>query len=590
MTTHGSMQNSWQVYRRLLSYTFSQWHYLLLGSLALLIFSGMNALIPYLLGPFIDNTYVNKNYDEIKWIPLALLAIIILRGVTNFIGTYFIGYIGAYVIKILRQEMFNRIQYFPAQFFDRQSTGEILSKFSFDVERVIGAAVKSLRSLIQDSSHILFLLGVMFINNWKLTLMFLIVTPLIVIAVGYTSKLFRKYSTRMQKSVGKITHIVEESIIGHRIVKIFDGQKYEIDKFAQANEKYQRSNLKMVMTKAASTPIIQMLVGLVLVMALVIAAKPALSAEETAGSFISFIVAMVWILTPARRLTLVNEILQTGIAAGKSVFELIDTEKEYQPSTKKLVGCKGKIDYQGIYFKYDSKNNQVLEHVSLTIEPSETVAFVGKSGSGKSTIVSLLPRFYTINQGRILIDGTDINNVSLISLREKIAIVSQEVVLFNDTIANNIAYAKNLTADDPRILQAAEAAHVLEFTDKMPDKLNTLVGENGVLLSGGQRQRIAIARALLKDAPILILDEATSSLDTESEKYIQDALEMLRTGRTTLIIAHRLSTVDRADRIVVMEKGHIVGVGKHHELVESNETYAGLYKMQAHRLSSTQNT
>ncbi len=590
MTTHGSMQNSWQVYRRLLSYTFSQWHYLLLGSLALLIFSGMNALIPYLLGPFIDNTYVNKNYDEIKWIPLALLAIIILRGATNFIGTYFIGYIGAYVIKILRQEMFNRIQYFPAQFFDRQSTGEILSKFSFDVERVIGAAVKSLRSLIQDSSHILFLLGVMFINNWKLTLMFLIVTPLIVIAVGYTSKLFRKYSTRMQKSVGKITHIVEESIIGHRIVKIFDGQKYEIDKFAQANEKYQRSNLKMVMTKAASTPIIQMLVGLVLVMALVIAAKPALSAEETAGSFISFIVAMVWILTPARRLTLVNEILQTGIAAGKSVFELIDTEKEYQPSTKKLVGCKGKIDYQGIYFKYDSKNNQVLEHVSLTIEPSETVAFVGKSGSGKSTIVNLLPRFYTINQGRILIDGTDINNVSLISLREKIAIVSQEVVLFNDTIANNIAYAKNLTADDPRILQAAEAAHVLEFTDKMPDKLNTLVGENGVLLSGGQRQRIAIARALLKDAPILILDEATSSLDTESEKYIQDALEMLRTGRTTLIIAHRLSTVDRADRIVVMEKGHIVGVGKHHELVESNETYAGLYKMQAHRLSSTQNT
>lgn len=588
MTTHGSIQNSWQIYRRLLNYTFSQWHYLLLGSLALLIFSGMNALIPYLLGPFIDNTYVNKNYGEIKWIPLALLAIIILRGVANFIGTYFIGYIGAYVIKILRQEMFNRIQYFPARFFDHQSTGEILSKFSFDVERVIGAAVKSLRSLIQDSSHILFLLGVMFINNWKLTLMFLIVTPLIVVAVGYTSKLFRKYSTRMQKSVGKITHVVEESIVGHRIVKIFGGQKYEIEKFAQVNEKYQRNNLKMVMTKAASTPIIQMLVGLVLVVALVIAAKPALSAEETAGSFISFIVAMVWILTPARRLTLVNEILQAGIAAGKSVFELIDTEKECQPLTKELVDCKGKIDYQGVYFRYASKSDQVLEHVSLSIKPSETVAFVGKSGSGKSTIVNLLPRFYTISQGKILIDGTDINDVSLISLREQIAIVSQETVLFNDTIANNIAYAKNLTANDPRVLQAAEAAHVLEFTDKMPDKLSTLVGENGVLLSGGQRQRIAIARALLKDAPILILDEATSSLDTESEKYIQDALEILRTGRTTLIIAHRLSTIDRADRIVVMEKGHIVGVGKHHELVESNEVYAGLYKMQAHQFASTQ--
>ncbi len=585
MASNAPKQNGWKIYRRLLSYTFLQWQYLLFGSVALLIFSGLNAVIPYLLGPFIDNTYVDKNFNEIKWIPYAFLAIIILRGIANFVGTYLIGYIGAYVIKELRQEMFNRVQYFPTQYFDHLATGEILSKFSFDVERVIGAAVKSLRSLIQDTSHILFLLGVMFINNWKLTLMFLVVAPLIAGVVSYTSKLFRKFGTRMQKSVGKITHIVEESIIGHRIVKIFGGQKYEIDKFEQVNEKYRRNNLRMVMTKSASTPIIQMLVGFVLVAVLAIAARPAIAAEETAGGFISFIVAMVWILTPARKLTLVNEILQTGIAAGQSVFELIDTEKEHESSTKALANCKGEIEYQDVCFKYATRDEQALEHINLQIEPGETVAFVGKSGSGKSTIINLLPKFYDVDQGKILIDGTNIQEITLASLREQISIVSQEVVLFNDTIAKNIAYAKNLEADDIHVLRAAEAARVLEFTDKLPDKLNTLVGENGVLLSGGQRQRIAIARALLKDAPILILDEATSSLDTESEKYIQAALEILQTNRTTLVIAHRLSTIEKADRIVVMDKGRIVEIGKHQELLKYNKAYASLYKMQITRPS-----
>lgn len=581
MTTSGPEQTSWQIYRRLLGYTFSQWHYLLFGALALLIFSALNALIPYLLGPFIDNTYVDKNYDEIKWIPWAFLAIIILRGIVNFIGTYLIGHIGAYVIKALRREMFDRMQYFPARYFDHQATGEILSRFSFDVERVIGAAVKSLRSLIQDSSHILFLLGVMFVNNWKLTALFLIVTPLIALAVGYTSKLFRKFGTRMQKSVGRITHVVEESIIGHRIVKIFGGQRYEIDKFERVNEKYRRNNLRMIMTKAASTPIIQMLVGFALVAVLVIAARPTISEEETAGGFISFIVAMVWILTPARKLTLVNEILQTGIAAGKSVFALIDTDREeHQSASRGMTDCKGGIEYRGVCFRYLSRDDRALEHVDLVIEPGETVAFVGRSGSGKSTIVNLLPRFYAVDSGDILIDGIDIRDLDLASLREQIAIVSQEVVLFNDTIANNIAYARNLSADDPRVLQAAQAAHVSEFTDKLPDGMNTLVGENGVLLSGGQRQRIAIARALLKDAPIMILDEATSSLDAESEKYIQDALATLQANRTTMIIAHRLSTIDRADRIVVMEKGRIVGIGGHDELIRDNAVYANLYKMQ----------
>ena len=581
MASQSSKQNGWQIYRRLLRYTFSKWQYLLLGSIALLAFSGLNALLVYLIGPFVDNTYVDKNFENIKWIPFALLGIIILRGISNFAGVYLIGFVGAHVIKELRQEMFNCVQFLPAQYFDHKATGEILSKFSFDVERVIGASVKSLRSLIQDSSQILFLLGVMFYNNWKLTLVFTFVTPLIAAAVGYTSKLFRKYSSRMQKSVGKITHIVEEGITGHRIVKIFGGQQYEIDKFEVANEKYRRSNLKMIMTKAASAPVIQFIIGVMLVLVLAIATRPTIAADETAGSFVSLLVAMVWILTPARKLSLVNEILQMGIAAGQSIFELIDTEKEKETVTKELNKCEGRIEYQDVSFKYSSRKDQALEHINLVIEPGETVAFVGKSGSGKSTIVNLLPKFYDVDEGKILIDGIDIHDVTLKSLRQQLSIVSQEVVLFNDTIAKNIAYATSLDANDPKILQAAESARVLEFTDKLPDKLESLVGENGVLLSGGQRQRIAIARALLKDAPILILDEATSSLDTESEKYIQNALEILQKNRTTLVIAHRLSTIEMADRIVVMEKGQIIEIGKHRDLIKKNRAYANLYLMQS---------
>ncbi len=580
MATQASTQNGWQIYRRLLGYTFSKWQYLLLGSAALLAFSGLDALIAYLLGPFIDSSFVEKDFNEIKWIPITLFFIIISRGVLNFVGTYLIGYVGAHVVKTLRKEMFERIQYLPTPFFDSQATGQLLSKFSYDVEMITGAAVKSLRSLVEDTSKIIFLLAVMFINNWKLTLLFIAVVPFIALVVNYTSKLFRKFSKRMQRSVGKITHIVEESIVGHRIVKIFGGQKYEINKFEHANERFRRNNLRKVMTKAASTPIIQMLVGFVLVAVLAIAARPEIATDETAGGFVSFIVAMVWVLTPARKLTLVNEILQTGIAAGQSIFELIDSEKEKEKTTTLLNKPQGKIEYKDVYLKYASRETHALEGINLTAEPGETVAFVGKSGCGKSTLVNVLPRFYNIDNGEILIDDTNIQDVSLNSLREQIAIVSQEVVLFNDTIANNIAYAKGLNADDPQVLKAAEAARVLEFTNEMPDKLNTLVGENGVLLSGGQRQRIAIARALLKDAPILILDEATSSLDTESEQYIQSALDKLQENRTTLVVAHRLSTIENADRIIVMEEGRIIEQGKHYDLLEHNQAYAALYKLQ----------
>ncbi len=573
-------QSGWQVYRRLLSYSFSKWQYLALGSLALMVLSGMEALMVYLLGPFIDGSFVEKNYSEIKWIPIVMVVIFLIRGVANFIGTYLIGYVGAHVTKTLRQEMFERVQFLPTNYFDQQTTGTLLSKFSYDVEQVTGAAVKSLRSLVEDTFKVIFLLGVMFINNWKLTLLFLIVIPVIAGIVGYTSKLFRKFSTKMQKSVGKITHIVEESVIGHRIVKIFGGQQYEIDKFEHANERFRRNSMRKITTKAASTPVIHTLVGFVLVAVLAIAARPGIAAEETAGGFVSFIIAMVAILTPAKKLTLLNEILQTGIAAGLSVFGLIDSEKEHDTSSKSLADCNGRVEFNNVCFKYATREEKAIEHINLTIEPGETVAFVGRSGSGKTTVVNLLPRFYDVDSGSISIDGVNTIELSLVSLRNQIAIVNQDVTLFNDTIANNIAYSQGIDPQNKRVIEAAEAARVTEFTDKLPDKLNTLVGENGVLLSGGQRQRIAIARALLKDAPILILDEATSALDTESEQYIQNALELLQKDRTTLVIAHRLSTIEKADRIVVMDKGTIVEIGSHKELLDKNEAYALLYKMQ----------
>lgn len=580
MAEQAATQSGWKIYRRLLGYSFSKWQYLLLGSIALIVLSGMDALMVYLLGPFIDSSFVEKNYDEIKWIPIAILVIFVVRGIANFIGTYLIGFVGAYVVKVLRKEMFDRVQYLPTTYFDQQATGTLISKFSYDVNQVTGAAVKSLRSIVEDSFKVIFYLTVMFINNWKLTILFLVVVPVIAVIVAYTSKLFRKFSQKMQKSVGKITHIVEESVVGHRIVKIFGGQKYEIDKFEHANERFRRNNMRKVITKAASTPVIHILVGFVLVAVLAIAAQPGIASEETAGGFVSFIIAMTAILTPARKLTLLNEILQTGIAAGQSVFALIDTDQELDKASKTLAKCKGEIEYKNVCFKYESRETKALERVNLTIQPGETVAFVGKSGSGKTTIVNLLPRFYEIDEGAITVDGVDVSEASLVSLREQIAIVNQDVTLFNDTIANNIAYAQNLDANDEKVVHAAEAARVVEFTNKLPDGLHTLVGENGVLLSGGQRQRIAIARALLKDAPILILDEATSALDTESEQDIQKALEILQQNRTTLVIAHRLSTIENADRIVVMDKGQIIEIGSHQELLNKNDAYASLYKLQ----------
>ncbi len=580
MAEQAETQTGWKIYRRLLGYTFSKWQYLLLGSIALIVLSGMDALMVYLLGPFIDSSFVEKNYEEIKWIPIAILVIFVIRGVANFIGTYFIGFVGAHVVKVLRKEMFDRVQFLPTNYFDKQATGTLLSKFSYDVNQVTGAAVKSLRSIVEDTFKVIFYLTVMFINNWKLTILFLVVVPVIAMIVAYTSKLFRKFSQKMQKSVGKITHIVEESVVGHRIVKIFGGQQYEIDKFERANERFRRNNMRKVITKAASTPVIHILVGFVLVAVLAIAAQPGIASEETAGGFVSFIIAMTAILTPARKLTLLNEILQTGIAAGQSVFALIDTDPEQNNAGKTLLSCKGEIKYNNVCFKYESREAKTLEKINLTINPGETVAFVGKSGSGKSTIVNLLPRFYELDEGSITIDDMDITEYSLASLRDQIATVNQDVTLFNDTIANNIAYAQNLDANDKKVIQAAEAARVVEFTNKLPDGLHTLVGENGVLLSGGQRQRIAIARALLKDAPILILDEATSALDTESEQSIQKALEILQKNRTTLVIAHRLSTIEKANRIVVMDKGKIVEIGSHQELLKKGDVYALLYKMQ----------
>ena len=574
-------KNASQIYGRLLTYVKPYWFVFVIAVIAMLVFAATETGLAAIMKPLMDGTFVERDINTIKWIPIALIALFLVRGTANFITSYGLGWIARNAIKTLRQEMFEHLLLLPASFYDKNTPGILMSKLLYDVEQVANAATDAILSLIRDTLTIIGLLAWMLYLNGLLSLIILATVPIIAWLIYKISSRFRRISKTIQDSMGGVSHISSEIIEGHREVKTFDGQQYEIKRFDKVNQQNRRQRMKMIATDAISQPVIQLITVLGLSMVIYLAILPGMLDKITAGSFISFVTAMFMILTPLKRLTKINGKIQSGIAAAYSIFALLDTHTESDTGSKKIDGrAQGDISYQQVSFSYDNKKGPVINNISFHIKPGQTIAFVGHSGSGKTTLVNLLVRLYNLSEGQIKIDGIDINALSLKNLRSHISLVNQQVILFNDTIANNIAYGQQTHIEHEDIIRAAKAAHAWDFIERLPDGLATEIGQNGVLLSGGQRQRIAISRALLRDAPILILDEATASLDTEAERHVQAALETLMKKRTTLVIAHRLSTIENADNIIVMHDGYIIESGTHSELLAKNQHYAELYRLQ----------
>ncbi|HEX9212258.1 MAG TPA: lipid A export permease/ATP-binding protein MsbA, partial [Bradyrhizobium sp.] len=516
----------------------------------------------------------------LAWLPVLIVAVFVVRGFASYLSSYAIGWVGNKVVMDLRNAMFVNLVRLPTHYYDNHTSGSLISKFTFDVLRVTGAATSVVSVLLHDSLTIAGLLAWLFWLNWKLTLVALLVGPPAVAITRAFSKRLRAMSRAEQAAMGDLNHALEESIGCHRVVKVFGGQDYEAKRFDSGANKVRRFNMKVTAAAAANTPLIQIVVTIALALIVYLAARQAAADETTVGGFVSFLTALLLVFPPLRRLTGVNQTLQQGLAAAESVFRLIDERPEADTGIHEIGRAKGKIEFRDVGFSYPGGARPALDRVMFSIDAGETVALVGASGAGKSTLANLLPRFYTPDSGQILLDGVDIATLRLTSLRANIALVSQDIILFNDTVAANIAYGRLAGTREADVVRAAEAAHAMQFIGEMPEGLATLIGENGVRLSGGQRQRLAIARAFLKDAPVLILDEATSALDSESERHIQAALDMLIKGRTTLVIAHRLSTIQNADRILVLDQGRVVESGTHAELLAAKGVYARLYRLQ----------
>lgn len=568
------------VYWRLLRYARPYWKAFAIATLAMVFFAATETGFAALIKPLADGSFVTKDPAIIRWMPLWLVGLFLVRGIAEFISTYGLAWMGRKVVNDLRDLMFHHLMLLPAAFYDNNSSGQLLSKLIYDVEQVAQATTNAITVIVKDTLTVAGLVAWMLYLNALLALVFLLIGPFIAFLVLYINRRFRRISTRIQHSMGNITHVAEEAIGAQRVIKIFGAQRHESAQFERASEANRQLNMKMTATSASSTSLIQLVTASALAAIVYLATLDSMLASISVGTFMSFVAAMVLMLGPMKRITTINSTIQRGIAAAESVFAFLDSAAEPDTGTRSLARAQGAIEYRQVSFSYDESKGGVLHDISFKVQPGQTVALVGRSGSGKSTLVSLLPRFYNIGSGSITLDGCDIRDLRLADLRDQIALVSQEVTLFNATIAHNIAYGRLKSASERDIIEAAEAAHAMEFIRPLPQGLNTLVGENGVLLSGGQRQRLAIARALLKNAPILILDEATSSLDTESERYIQAGLERLMRARTTLVIAHRLSTIEKADIIIVLHAGRIVEQGKHAELLARNGHYAALHKMQ----------
>lgn len=570
-------QSRTQVYLRLLAYLKPYMSIFIVSLLGFLAFGMTEPMQAKMLGLFTEATQ-NKDSNARYYIPPLMIGLYFIRGAFSYVGTYFLAKVSNGIVHDMRTQAFNRVMYLPTRFYEDNNSGYIISHIIYNTTQVSAAVTDALRTIIREGFTVVFLLGYIFYLNWKLSLVFVAVAPIIAILVAKVGNKLRRLSKKVQLSSAELTQICTEMISGHRVVRSFGGESYEIKRFHKASTDSARRSVKMVQVASLNTAVLQLLLMAAMAFIMFLILQPTFMSQMSAPDYVTYIGAIAMAAKPMRQLGEINGVIQKGIAAAESVFEILDLPEEINQGKHAADGIRGKIDIRNLTFSYPDAEKPALDNINLVIKSGQTVALVGRSGSGKSTLANLISQFYRHEQGAILIDEINIKDYDLYSLREKISVVTQSVTLFNDTVANNIAYGKNAEGYSlEAIREAARQAYALDFIEALPEQFETLVGENGVKLSGGQKQRIAIARALLKNAPVLVLDEATSALDNESERYIQMALERAMVGRTTLVIAHRLSTIEKADLIVVMDGGRIVERGTHVQLLQQHGLYASLH-------------
>ena len=570
-------KNTIEIYKRLLTYVKPHRKFFFISIVGFLVYSATQPLFAKMIQEIID-TLQAKSHEKLYYLPLLFSGLIIVRGIGSYFGNYFLAKVSSNVIHTLRCEIFEKYTQLPTAHFDSNNSGYMISRITHNVNQVAQATTDAVRKVVQEGLTAVGLLGYLFYIDWQLSLIFLVITPIIAMLVRYVSKRLRMLSKKIQESIGDMTHITSELVNGHRVVRSYGGEDYERKRFIESSEHNRRQSLKLISTSAIHNQLMQLIIAIAL--AVLMYAALFFMEQASVGSFVGYLTAAFLLPRPIRQLSDANSDIQRGIVAAESLFEVLDEKSEIDDGVYNVARCHGDLEFKNVTFCYDGTEEPALNDISFTAKAGETIALVGASGGGKSTLVNLVSRFYRYEQGEILLDDVNINAYQLGNLRHQIALVNQQVTLFNDTIANNIAYGGLAGASREAITQAATDAYAIEFINKFDKGLDTEIGENGVKLSGGQRQRLALARALLKDAPLLILDEATSALDTESERYIQAALQKVMGNRTTLVIAHRLSTIENADKILVIDAGRIVEEGTHRELLAKNGAYTRLHAIQ----------